>query len=60
MDDDDGGASDLEPPGGTFFPGVFLSCVSAVRFCIVLTSCGSSAAQLTCCVGDLCCDSGDI
>ena len=61
MDADDGKLrSDLEPPGGTFFPGVFLSCVSAVRFCAVLTSCGSSAAHVTCCVGDLCVDSGDM
>ena len=26
----------------------------------MLTSCGSSAAHVTCCVGDLCVDSGDM
>ena len=51
-------ASSYLDPGTTFFPGVFLSCVSAVSLLIVLTSWDSSGAQLTCAVGLLCC--GDI
>ena len=52
------GASSYLDPGTTFFPGVFLSCVSAVSLLIVLTSWDSSGAQLTCALGLLCC--GDI
>ena len=51
-------ASSYLDPGTTFFPGVFLSCVSAVSLLIVLTSWDSSGAQLTCALGLLCC--GDI
>ena len=48
-------ASSYLDPGTTFFPGVFLSCVSAVSLLIVLTSWDSSGAQLTCALGLLCC-----